>query len=523
MKRGWVRLVRAISLGLLTLFSGTISAGGEAFLHSSQQAGYDSGLGSNESAAAGRMLQTMQDGERIRVIVQLNTSFVPEGKIGRASGIRDQRAVIASGQDHVAKTLGSSGSIEIHRFRTVPLVVLEVDAAGLTALMNDPAVRSIREDKPVLPTLGNVVPYIGADQIWLEGVAGAGQAVVVLDTGVDTDHSFLAGKTVSEACYSSTDTFMGSTSLCPAGDNPAGADSQVGTGAAENCDLSIAGCDHGTHVAGIAVGSGTTFSGVAPDADLIAIQIFSEFSGTYCTESGVGSPCAMSYTSDQIRGLERVYELRATYSIAAVNMSLGGDLYTDEAACDIAETDLKYIIDQLRSVDIPVVVSAGNGSSRSGLSSPACISTAISVGSVTLSDQVSSFSNTSSFLDFYAPGSGVNSSLPGNLFGYKSGTSMAAPEVAGAFALLKSAFPGATVDELYAAMADTGVLVDDLRSSGTVTEIPRIQLDDAYYSLIPTVFEDVSANHWAVDYIEALFNAGYISGCSAEPRLYCPD
>ena len=517
----WPRLAILISLGILTLFTGTVSAGGEAFLISPAQPESSIESVSDVQESAREMLRSMQEGERIRVIVQLNTSFVPEGKIGGGAGIRDQRAVIARGQDHVEKTMGS-GSREIHRFRTIPLVVLEVDAAGLTALMNDPNVRSIRQDKPVPPALDEVIPYVGADQVWLEGVEAAGQTVAVLDTGVDTAHSFLAGKTVSEACYSTTDTFMGSASICPDGDNPTGADSQVGAGAGVYCDLSIDGCDHGTHVAGIAVGEGTD-SGVAPGADLIAIQIFSEFTGTLCTGSGASSPCALSYTSDQIRGLERVYELRETYSIAAVNMSLGGDLYTDQTACDTAETDLKYIIDQLRSVGIAVVVSAGNGAARDGLSSPACISSAISVGSVDLSDNVSSFSNSADFLDFYAPGSAVYSSLPGDTFGNKSGTSMAAPEVAGAFALLKSAFPEASVDELYSAMADTGVLVDDLRSGGTVTEIPRIQLNDAYYSLIPTVFDDVAANHWAVEYIEALYDAGYVSGCSSDPILYCPD
>src|SRR5439155_23412287 len=100
---------------------------------------------------------------------------------------------------------------------------------------------------------------------------------------------------------------------------PGGVASSAATGSAAPCALSD--CVHGTHVAGIAAGRGSSFSGVGRDASLIAIQVFSSFTTSAACGSAV--PCALSFNSDQILGLERVYALRSLYNIAAVNMSLG--------------------------------------------------------------------------------------------------------------------------------------------------------------------------------------------------------
>ncbi|MGQ3039013.1 MAG: S8 family serine peptidase, partial [Neoaquamicrobium sediminum] len=80
-------------------------------------------------------------------------------------------------------------------------------------------------------------------------------------------------------------------------------------------------------------------------------------------------------TSDQIKGLERVYALRNTYDIAAVNMSLGGGLY--DSYCD--SDSRKPIIDQLKAANIATVVSAGNEAYDSSVGAPACISSVITV------------------------------------------------------------------------------------------------------------------------------------------------
>ena len=176
-----------------------------------------------------------------------------------------------------------------------------------------------------------------------------------------------------------------------------------------NCDSSVSSvCSHGTHVAGIAAGKGTTFSGVAKDANIIAIQVFSRFDDP--AQCGGSAPCVMSYTSDQILGLERVYALRNTYNIASANMSLSGGSST--APCNTASQ--KPIIDSLRTAGIATVIASGNSGQTSSIGSPACIESAVSVGSTTDADAVSSFTNSAYFLSLLAPGSSIQFISAGN-------------------------------------------------------------------------------------------------------------
>lgn len=292
---------------------------------------------------------------------------------------------------------------------------------------------------------------------------GAGQTIAILDTGVMKTHTFLAHKVVSEACYSSTDTSYGSLAVCEF--------NSTAPGSGVNCTISTTGCDHGTHVAGVAAGNGAAFNGVAKDATIIAIQVFSEFSEDYC---GIGK-CVLSYTSDQMKGLERVYSLRSRFAIASITMSLGGGAYS--SYCD--DDARKSIIDQLASVGIATAIAAGNDGSSNSVSAPGCISTAITVGSTTKSDTVSSFSNTSQIVDLLAPGSSIYSSTSKSTtaFEYQSGTSMATPHIAGAWAVIKQQKTNATVVQVQSALQSTGLLITDSKST-SVTK-PRIRLSEA--------------------------------------------
>src|SRR5690606_22167174 len=125
---------------------------------------------------------------------------------------------------------------------------------------------------------------------------------------------------VEEACFSSNSAT--STSLCPNGSN-----FQVGPGAAAptRC-IGANGCEHGTHVAGIAAGS----PGVAPDANIIAIQVFSRFSGI--AECGFNGSCVKSFVSSQMSALIYAESFSSAYDIAAANLSLGGEFFSNH--CD---------------------------------------------------------------------------------------------------------------------------------------------------------------------------------------------
>jgi subtilisin family serine protease len=403
----------------------------------------------------------------VRVIVGLKVPFAPEGLLA-ASDVSQQRGEIAAAQQSLGAQIMALGG-EVHaRYKTIPFMAVKVNEAGLDDLVSSPDVISIEEDTLNKPTLYQSVPLIGGDTAWAMGYTGAGQAVAILDTGVDKTHPFLTGKVVSEACYSTNDATSLSSSLCPGG-----VTDSTATGSGVNCDIS--GCYHGTHVAGIAAGkngsySGYNFSGVAKDASIIAIQVFSNINGSLS-----------SWISDEIKGLEQVYALRNTYQIAAVNLSLGGGCYTSN--CDTSDPAFKTATDNLRSVGIATVIASGNNGCTNGISHPACISTAISVGATDKSDVVASYSNSANFLDLLAPGSSILSSIPGGGYAYLDGTSMATPHVTGAWAILKSAKPTATVDEILTALRNTGKPITDTRN-GLI--FPRISVANAVQSLILT-------------------------------------
>jgi subtilisin family serine protease len=205
-------------------------------------------------------------------------------------------------------------------------------------------------------------------------------------------------------------------------------------------------------VATIAAGDDGSLRGVAREAGVIRVQVFSKFTSSYWC--GGYAPCVMSYGSDQVRGLEYVYSLRNTLDIAAVNMSLGGGYYS--SACDSSAPAIASIINRLTNAGIAVVIAAGNSGMNGYISYPACISNAVAVGSSTKTDGLSSFSNHSALVDLLAPGHNIYAGVPSRSYRRMSGTSMAAPHVAGAFALLKSYDPNATVAQLQTALECTG-------------------------------------------------------------------
>jgi ethanolamine utilization microcompartment shell protein EutS len=429
-----------------------------------------------------RINESIQKKGSVKVIVRLvppaslNGGFVVEGKLPDQSAMAIQRSHIAQIQTRISNLLSKQRAATAKRFDFIHFMAMEVSAAEFQALAASQDIDLIEEDIPVPPTLFQSVPLVGGVSGIFNGFTGSGQTVAILDTGVDKTHPFLTGKIVAEACYSTNYVPDSATAVCSYG--------STATGSGAPC--AISGCEHGTHVAGIAAGNGTSngtqFSGVAKDANVIAIQVFSRFvNDSDCGGPGT-APCVLSYTSDQISALNQVYNLKDTYSIAAVNMSLGGGTYSTNCDSDSNYTSEKAAIDTLRSVGIATAIASGNSSYTNAISAPACISTAISVGATDKSDVVASYSNSASILKLLAPGSAIYSSIPGGGFAYLSGTSMATPHVTGAWAVLKSAKPTATVDQVLNALTSTGKSVNDTRNSIVK---PRIQLDAAVNALKP--------------------------------------
>jgi len=441
------------ALMLLVLISGS-----SGWMVSAQDGGGEGEVPDSDLA----LLTKLDQQERLRVIVQLK---IP-GLTNKTAELNTP--AIHTAQSDLLSTLSSNNVRLIHQYDYIPFMAVEVDRAGLEGLMRSPLVVGVEEDILMKPLLSESVPLINADDVWAAGYTGEGQMVAVLDTGVDKNHPALAGKVVSEACYSSTSSTT--TSLCPGGVS-ASIETDSALPYISNCPSGE--CDHGTHVAGIVAANGASVKGIAKDAKLIAIQVFSRVSS-----NSIGS-----WSSDQIKGLERVYTLRNSYQIAAINLSLGSEeAYT--TTCDNLGSNIAYkaSVDKLRSVGIVTVAASGNEHYINAISSPACISTIVSVGATTDADTVANYSNSASFLDLLAPGSSINSTIPGGGYAIYNGTSMAAPHVAGAWALLRSYDPSATIDEILYALKNTGIPINDSRNS---IILPRIDVFDTAPLLRP--------------------------------------
>lgn len=404
--------------------------------------------GTAASSEGGLVSQARKAG-RIRVLVELD---VPAGATD-AEGGSDALAAV---QDAViAATFGLSGPAAagaapsdagVRRYEVIPFLSMIVTPEELDRLIADGRVLSIQEDVPVPPMLHEALRIVHAIQAQENEYDGRGFAVAVLDTGFEAKHPMLKGHVKAEACFSSN--VKGhSKSLCPNGK-----ERQQGRGAARPCAKSIDSCAHGTHVASIAVGSSGKRDGVAPRAKLVAVQVFSRLDN----EKDCGSrpvPCLLSYWSDQISALEYVYKQRNKYDVAAVNISIGGGAY--KTSCDRQLPAMADIVRRLRKADVATVVSAGNEGNKNAVSMPACLSAAIAVAASSDRNKIPSWSNYGSLVDLVAPGVDIRAAVPGG-YATMSGTSMAAPMVAGSFAVLRQTDPSAGVGTLLDVLAETG-------------------------------------------------------------------
>ncbi|MGA1687103.1 MAG: S8 family serine peptidase, partial [Ilumatobacteraceae bacterium] len=229
---------------------------------------------------------------------------------------------------------------------------------------------------------------------------GSGSVIFVVDTGVSAHNDFGARLTTGRDIID--------------GDNDA-----------SDCD------GHGTHVASTAAG---TNYGIATAATIVPVRVLD------CWGSGT--------TSGVVEGLEWVADYDLAGKQGVVNMSLGGG----------ASTALDAAVENLVDAGIVVVVAAGNSNDDACYYSPAREATAITVGATASDDARSYFSNIGSCVDLFAPGSSIEAASitgPADTITL-SGTSMAAPHVAGAAALVRTQYPNASAHDVAAILIADG-------------------------------------------------------------------
>jgi hypothetical protein len=217
---------------------------------------------------------------------------------------------------------------------------------------------------------------------------------------------------------------------------------------------------HGTHVAGIAAAvadNGVGVTGAGFDATFIPVKITTSFN------PGNGNPVDSNFVADLTEALGYI----ATQPISVVTMSLGGTRPHQPLADAIAA---------VRARGIPVIAAAGNfqQTDPNSLIYPASYPGVIAVGNTQADDTIAPSSSNGSWVDVSAPGTNIFStwdardpqlSLNGSTGNYnvETGTSMAAPMVAGLVALMKSARPDLTPDEVETILKGTA---RDLGSTG---------------------------------------------------------
>jgi len=197
------------------------------------------------------LLDLVDENEQIRVIVTLDIPFRTD--VSNQPGMLDQqRAAIAATTNQILERNQDAGFENVRTYNNLPHIAMNTDRRGLIALFNDPDIRVVQIDELSAPFMDVSNAIIGSPLVWDLGFTGEGTVVAVLDSGVEVSHPHFNGQVVTEACFSTVNTSLGSTSLCPDS-----TEEQFGPGAGDDCDTAIAGCGHGTHVAGTIAGSST--------------------------------------------------------------------------------------------------------------------------------------------------------------------------------------------------------------------------------------------------------------------------
>jgi subtilisin family serine protease len=368
------------------------------------------------------------------VVLGVLTPVVPSGADGPESSwivtLVDGADPRGEGRRLAQQHGGRTGHVYEHAINGFQFLGTERAARNLErnprvhAVVADGVVHALQQTEPT------GVRRIDAPAAHAAAHDGTGVTVAVIDTGIDLEHPDLVENidpTLAKDC----------TGTMPTADDDQG---------------------HGTHVAGTIAADDNGFGvvGVAPGATLVPVKVLGS--------NGSGSWSAV------ICGIDHVTANADVIDVA--NLSLGGA--GSSKGCTDGDALEKAVCSAV-GAGVTVVVAAGNDAKDAAGFVPAAYPVALTVSAYSDSDGTSatvcsssrgpfkscdevfaSFSNFGTIVDVMAPGVSINSTLRGGGYGTKSGTSMAAPHVAGVAALVIASNAASTPDQIRALLKATG-------------------------------------------------------------------